>query len=191
MYRFIFFTFLFFIFSCDWAQLKLKFKVHYRGPTAYQGRPNVAPSPTSLMAFLHVQRLWPLPRVAHCTAQLIPASCMPHATAPQWSLPMQRRHTNKAPSSELHPFSIGVAAAVPCSTADKKKQRHWKQGGYTVPALSHDLIPRSSKKTPSGISIKNSIARTMLRPGSTPSSKPCSTASSRSSGFKLSRYLRC
>ena len=69
------------------------------------------------------------------------------------SSPLPRPETNSKNKSKPHPpnsilFPCAVAAAVPCSISDKKKQRHWKQGEYPVPGLSHDLIPRSSKKPP-------------------------------------------
>ncbi|XWS08430.1 hypothetical protein CRYUN_Cryun40dG0001900 [Craigia yunnanensis] len=67
------------------------------------------------------------------------------------SSPLPRPETNYKNKSKPHPpnsflFPCAVAAAVPSSISDKKRQRHWKEGEY--PGLSHDFIPGSSKKTP-------------------------------------------
>ncbi|KAL4333428.1 hypothetical protein GQ457_07G011050 [Hibiscus cannabinus] len=84
------------------------------------------------------------------------------------------------------PNSVIVSSALAGgAVSDTKRQRHWKEGEY--PCLSQHSVHGPSKKPPSRISRRNSTARTTPRPGSPPSSKPCPIASSRSSGFKLSR----
>ncbi|XVE65467.1 hypothetical protein DITRI_Ditri08aG0002100 [Diplodiscus trichospermus] len=69
------------------------------------------------------------------------------------SSPLPRPETNSKSKSWPHPpnsiiFPCAVAAAVPSSVSVNKRQRHWKQGEYPAPGLSHDSIPGSSKKTP-------------------------------------------
>ncbi|XVF28125.1 hypothetical protein REPUB_Repub15cG0002000 [Reevesia pubescens] len=63
-------------------------------------------------------------------------------------LPRSEKSNTKPHPSLSKSFFIpcAVAAAVPSSVSDKKRQRHWKEGEY--PGLSQHFIPGSSKKTP-------------------------------------------